>query len=84
MNRAKGVASCLLLACATCGALFAQGVATEAKPIAFGTLDANQDGFLSPQEFQVWPRALKTKNTATRDSATVPGGSAGAQHLPAN
>jgi|HubBroStandDraft_4_1064222.scaffolds.fasta_scaffold1068327_1 Ca2+-binding EF-hand superfamily protein len=109
MNRVRGVAW-LLWACSSCGTLFAQGVATEAKPIAFSTLDANHDGkisrsearadpelsadfdmldsnhdgYLSPEEFQAWPRALKTKSTAARDPATVPGGSAGAQHMPPN
>jgi hypothetical protein len=47
-------------------------------------LDSNHDGYLSPEEFQAWPRALKTKSTAARDPATVPGGSAGAQHMPPN
>jgi|SRR5580704_9842297 hypothetical protein len=110
MNRVKRFACLLFLAGATCGTLFAQGVATEAKPIAFSTLDANHDGkisrsearadpglaaefdmldlnhdgFLSPEEFQGWSRALKTKSTAARDPATVPGGSAGAQHMPPN
>jgi Ca2+-binding EF-hand superfamily protein len=109
MNRVMGFA-CLLVASAACGALFAQGVATEAKPIAFNTLDTNHDGkisrsearadpelsadfdmldlnhdgYLSPEEFQAWSRALKTKSTATRDPGTVPGGSAGAQHMPPN
>jgi Ca2+-binding EF-hand superfamily protein len=50
---------------------------------SFEMLDVNHDGFLSPQEFQAWPRALKTKD-ATRDPTTVPGGSAGSQHMPAN
>jgi len=50
---------------------------------AFDTLDLNHDGFLSPQEFQAWPRAMKTKD-ATSDPTTVPGGSAGSQHMPAN
>jgi Ca2+-binding EF-hand superfamily protein len=50
---------------------------------SFEMLDANHDGFLSPQEFAAWPRALKTKD-ATHDPTTVPGGSAGSQHMPAN
>jgi Ca2+-binding EF-hand superfamily protein len=101
--------ACLLLASACCGTLLAQGTHSELKPIAFGTLDTNKDGkispsearadpdlyasfemldvnhdgFLSPQEFQTWPRALKTKD-ASRDPTTVPGGSAGSQHMPAN
>ncbi|HTC51396.1 MAG TPA: EF-hand domain-containing protein [Steroidobacteraceae bacterium] len=48
---------------------------------AFDTLDVNHDGFLSPAEFQAWPRALKTTDPAKRDPGTVPGGSAGAQHM---
>jgi Ca2+-binding EF-hand superfamily protein len=110
MNRFKGFACLLLLGCGICGTLFAQGVAPEAKPIAFGTLDSNHDGkisrsearadpelaaefdmldlnhdgYLSPGEFKGWSRALKTKSPAARDSATVPGGSAGAQHMPSN
>jgi Ca2+-binding EF-hand superfamily protein len=50
---------------------------------AFDTLDLNHDGFLSPQEFQAWPRAMKTKDASSPDPATAPGGSAGAQHMPA-
>ena len=98
--------TCLALACATGGPVFAQGVRTELKPIAFSTLDKNKDGkvslvearadpglyaafsmldvnhdgFLTPAEFAAWPRALKT--SVTRDPATAPGGSAGAQHMP--
>ena len=49
---------------------------------SFEMLDVNHDGFLSPHEFQAWPRAMKTKDAAS-DPATVPGGSAGAQHMPA-
>ncbi len=101
--------ACFLLASGCCGTVLAQGTHPELKPIAFGTLDTNKDGrispseartdpdlyasfemldlnhdgFLSPQEFQAWPRALKTKD-ATRDPTTVPGGSAGSQHMPAN
>jgi hypothetical protein len=47
----------------------------------FAMLDLNHDGFLTPQEFQAWPRALKT-DAPKRDPATTPGGSAGAQHMP--
>jgi Ca2+-binding EF-hand superfamily protein len=54
MNRVKGFAS-LLLGCAACGALFAQGVATEAKPIAFSTLDTNHDGKISRSEARADP-----------------------------
>jgi hypothetical protein len=50
---------------------------------SFEMLDVNHDGFLSPQEFQAWPRALKAKD-ASPDPTTVPGGSAGSQHMPAN
>ena len=101
--------ACLLLASLPCGTVLAQGTHAELKPIAFGTLDANKDGkispaearadpdlyasfemldanhdgFLSPQEFAAWPRALKTRD-ATHDPTTVPGGSAGSQHMPAN
>jgi hypothetical protein len=49
---------------------------------AFDQLDLNHDGFLSPAEFQAWPRALKSKDAAVRDPSTAPGGSAGAQHMP--
>ncbi len=54
MNRVKGYA-CLLWACASWGTLFAQGVATEAKPIAFGTLDTNHDGKISRSEARADP-----------------------------
>src|ERR1700733_15256077 len=47
----------------------------------FAMLDVNHDGFLSPTEFQAWPRALKTQ-AAVPDPATSPSGSAGAQHMP--
>jgi hypothetical protein len=50
---------------------------------SFDSLDLNHDGFLSPQEFQAWPRAMKTQD-ATSDPTTVPGGSAGSQHMPAH
>jgi Ca2+-binding EF-hand superfamily protein len=49
---------------------------------AFDKLDVNHDGFLSPAEFQAWPRALKPKDPVVRDPSTAPGGSAGAQHMP--
>ena len=48
--------------------------------MAFDMLDLNHDGFLSPKEFQAWPRALK--ESAARDPTTAPSGSAGAQHMP--
>ena len=98
--------ACFLLSPA-CGTLFAQGVRSELKPLAFSTLDTNKDGkislqearadpdlsmsfemldlnhdgFLTPAEFQAWPRAMKT-NTPARDPSTAPSGSAGAQHMP--
>jgi Ca2+-binding EF-hand superfamily protein len=50
---------------------------------SFDMLDVNHDGFLSPLEFQAWPRAAKTRS-ASQDPTTVPGGSAGSQHMPAN
>lgn len=50
---------------------------------SFDMLDLNHDGFLSLQEFQAWPRAAKSKD-ASQDPTTVPGGSAGSQHMPAN
>jgi len=51
---------------------------------SFDMLDLNHDGFLSPAEFQAWPRAAKATAASAPDPATVPGGSAGAQHMPAN
>lgn len=51
---------------------------------SFEMLDVNHDGFLSPREFQAWPRALKNRDAAIPDPTTVPGGSAGSQHMPAN
>jgi hypothetical protein len=100
--------TCLLLASAACGMVFAQGAGSELKPIAFSTLDTNKDGklslgearadpdlymsfemldlnhdgFLTPLEFQAWPRALKPKPGTAPDPATAPSGSAGAQHMP--
>lgn len=50
---------------------------------SFDMLDLNHDGFLSRQEFRAWPRAAKIKD-ASQDPTTVPGGSAGSQHMPAN
>jgi hypothetical protein len=54
MNRVRGFA-CLILACVTGGTLWAQGVATEAKPIAFSTLDTNHDGKISRSEARADP-----------------------------
>jgi Ca2+-binding EF-hand superfamily protein len=48
---------------------------------AFDALDLNHDGFLTPAEFQAWPRALQSGDPAGRDPGTAPGGSAGAQHM---
>ena len=47
--------SCLLLTCAAGETLFAQGVGTELKPIAFSTLDTNKDGKLSLSEARADP-----------------------------
>lgn len=47
----------------------------------FDTLDADHDLALSRMEFQRWHRA-NTSGEEPRDPATVPGGSAGAQHMP--
>jgi Ca2+-binding EF-hand superfamily protein len=48
----------------------------------FDMLDVNHDGYLSPEEFKAWPRAMKTKASSAPDPATAPSGSAGAQHMP--
>jgi hypothetical protein len=45
----------------------------------FDALDKNQDGFLTAPEFAVWTPPGK----APVDPSTAPGGSAGAQHMPA-
>ncbi|MDQ2640242.1 MAG: hypothetical protein M3Y79_06655 [Pseudomonadota bacterium] len=47
----------------------------------FDTLDADHDRGLSRAEFQRWHRA-NTSTAEPRDPTTVPGGSAGAQHMP--
>lgn len=47
----------------------------------FDTLDADHDRALSRPEFQRWYRA-NTSAEEPRDPTTVPGGSAGAQHMP--
>ena len=47
----------------------------------FATLDADHDGFLSASEFSKWNRAGKV-TPPPRDPTTVPGGSAGGQHMP--
>lgn len=45
---------------------------------SFPTLDINHDDALSASEFAKWNRAAKPA-----DPTTAPGGSAGAQHMPA-
>ncbi len=47
--------TCLLLTCTACGPLFAQGVGSELKPIAFATLDTDKDGKLSLREARADP-----------------------------
>ncbi len=51
---------------------------------SFAMLDLNQDGYLTPDEFKAWPRALAPTQAAVRDPTTVPGGSSGSQHMPSN
>jgi hypothetical protein len=46
---------------------------------SFEVLDANHDQALTPIEYSHWSRASKT---AAVDPATLPGGSAGSQHMP--
>lgn len=52
----------------------------ELQPL-FDTLDADHDRVLSQPEFQRW-RGASTSAGKARDPTTVPGGSAGAQHMP--
>ena len=59
----------------------AEARADPGLSMSFDALDANHDGYLSQAEFQAWPRAGKT---ATSEPGTAPGGSSGAQHLPAH
>lgn len=59
----------------------AEARADPGLSMAFDMLDVNHDGYLSTAEFQAWPRAGKTE---TSDPGTAPGGSGGAQHLPAH
>ena len=47
----------------------------------FEMLDRNHDGFLTPAEFDAWPRAARTGASA-HDPSTGPGASGGAQHVP--
>jgi hypothetical protein len=47
--------TCLLLTCTAGATLFAQGVRSELKPVAFSTLDANKDGKLSLSEARADP-----------------------------
>jgi len=49
---------------------------------AFDALDTDHDGSVSPAEFAHWNRAGRT-TPLPRDPSTAPGGSAGAQHMPA-
>ena len=49
---------------------------------AFDALDTDHDGSVSPAEFSHWNRAGRTA-PVPRDPSTAPGGSAGAQHMPA-
>lgn len=58
-----------------------ESVAVADLESVFDRLDTNQDKWVSPVEFSLWPRAGKT-GLPPRDPATVPGGSAGAQHMP--
>lgn len=46
----------------------------------FNELDEDRNLFLTPNEFAAWPRAGKVDSP--KDPTTVPGGSAGAQHVP--
>jgi hypothetical protein len=48
---------------------------------AFDMLDSDQDAVLSLAEFSRWSRAAKVE-VAGPDPATLPGGSAGSQHMP--
>ena len=47
--------TCLLLTCAACEPLLAQGARAELKLLAFSTLDSNKDGKLSLQEARADP-----------------------------
>ncbi len=47
--------TCILLTCTAGATLFAQGVRSELKPIAFSTLDTNKDGKLSLREAHADP-----------------------------
>ena len=49
----------------------------------FDMLDRNHDGFLTPDEFASWSFASKAGQPKI-DPTTLPSGSAGAQHMPAN
>jgi hypothetical protein len=48
---------------------------------AFEMLDSDEDEVISRTEFSHWSRAGKVDAPAT-DPATLPGGSAGSQHMP--
>lgn len=47
---------------------------------AFAELDVDRNLALTPAEYAAWPRA--GKGNTPKDPTTVPGGSAGAQHVP--
>jgi len=47
--------TCVLLTCTAGGTLFAQGVRSELKPVAFSALDTNKDGKLSSSEARADP-----------------------------
>jgi hypothetical protein len=48
---------------------------------AFEMLDSDEDGVISRTEFSHWSRAAKVE-APLPDPATLPGGSAGSQHMP--
>jgi Ca2+-binding EF-hand superfamily protein len=47
--------TCLLFTCTAAETLFAQGVRSELKPVAFSALDTNKDGKLSLREAHADP-----------------------------
>lgn len=58
----------------------------ESQPVAdlgsmFAALDEDGDKQLTPAEFAKWDRAGKSEAAPPKDPATVPRGSAGAQHI---
>ena len=50
---------------------------------SFEALDVNADDKLGPSEFAKWAGAGKSRDALPLSPATGPGGSAGAQHMPA-